>query len=137
MKYNTKIPQEAQQAKERLDYLIEKEVLVEVIKVSPRRSLNQNNYLHLLIGAFGSHFGYSLEEAKIIYKELNPSVYKYDKKGRTFWKSSADLTKEEMAKTIDNFMKISAEHYYPLPPATDQEWLRQIENDIEKSKHYL
>lgn len=111
--------------------------LVEVKKISPKRSLSQNSYLHLLLGAFGAHFGYSLEEAKAIYKELNNSLYRYEKKGRTFWRSSADLSKEDMAKSIDLFMQKSAEQGYPLPLATDQEWLRSIENEIERTKHYL
>lgn len=106
-------------------------------KVSPKRSLNQNSYLHLIIGAFGNHFGYTLEEAKIVYKEINKGVYAYKKRGREFLRSSADLSKEEMAKTIDTFMKKSSETGYDLPLATDQEWLRKIENEIESSKYYL
>lgn len=137
MKYNLSVEAEAEQAVEYLVELVDKDALVEIKKISPKRSLNQNNYLHLIIGAFGQHFGYTLEEAKQIYKELSPGIYKYEKKGRTFWRSSADLTKEDMAKTIDTFMQASAEQDYPLPLATDQEWLREIENEIERSKYYL
>jgi hypothetical protein len=93
--------------------------------------------LHLLIGAFGQHFGYTMEEAKQIYKEISPDLYQYRKKGRTFWRSSAELNKEEMAKTIDRFMEKSKEAGYPLPLATDQEWITQIENEIERSGYYL
>lgn len=137
MKFNLAVPYEAKQADGYLKRLHEKKNVVEVKKVSLKRSLSQNSYLHLLIGAFGNHFGYTLEEAKLIYKELNADTYRYRKKGRTFWRSSADLSKEEMAKTIDAFMQKSAEAGYPLPLATDQEWLRQIENEIERSKYYM
>lgn len=137
MKFNLAVPQEAQQALGYFNKLQETKLVIELKKVSPRRSLNQNNYLHLLIGAFAQHFGYTLEEAKQIYKELSPDIYRYEKKGRIFWRSSADLTKEDMAKTIDVFMRKSAEAGYALPLATDEGWLREIENEIERSKYYL
>jgi hypothetical protein len=137
VKFNLANTAEAERAFEYLTQLVGKESLAEVKKISPTRSLNQNSYLHLLIGAFAAHFGYELEEAKQIYKELSPSIYKYEKKGRDFWRSSADLTKEEMAKSIDRFREASAAQDFPLPTATDQGWLREIENAIEQSSYYL
>ena len=137
MKYNMANLAEAERAFQYLTDLSGKEAIVEVKKVSPKRSLNQNSYLHLLLGAFGSHFGYSLAESKLIYKELNANIYSYKKKHRTFYRSSADLTKEEMMHSIDRFREKSAEQGYPLPTATDQEWLRQIENTIEQTEKYL
>lgn len=137
MKYNLAVQGEADKAFEYLTELVGKEAIAEVVKISPKRSLNQNAYLHLLLSAFGAHFGYSLEEAKQIYKKLNHGVYSYEKNNRRFERSSADLTKEEMAKTIDLFMQKSAQQGYQLPPATDQAWLREVENEIERSKYYL
>jgi hypothetical protein len=142
MKYNFAIPSEVERAKEYFATLVEKKALAEVTKISPKRTLNQNSYLHLIIGAFGVHFGYTLEEAKQIYKDINVSLYEYEKKGvtgvvRKFYRSSADLDKEEMAKSIDHFRLKSDEAGYPLPLATDQGWLREIENAIEQSKYYL
>lgn len=137
MKYNLTYQEQVTQAVDYLAELVGKEARVEIKKISPHRSLNQNSYLHLLLGAFGAHFGYTLEEAKTIYKELNSDLYRYEKKDRTFWRSSADLTKEDMAKSIDRFMQKSAEAGYALPLATDQEWLRQIENEAERSRYYL
>lgn len=137
MKYNLSVPADSKKARDYLAELIQKQALAEVKKISPKRSLPQNNYLHLLIGAFGYHFGYTMEEAKMIYKEISRDIYAYEKKGRTFWRSSADLTKEEMAKTIDRFREASDAHGYPLPLATDQGWLREIENAIEQASYYL
>lgn len=142
MKYNFAIPKEVERAKDYLNKLIEQQSLAEVTKISPKRTLNQNSYLHLIIGAFGSHFGYTLEEAKQIYKELNKAIYQYEKTGltgasRSFYRSSANLSKEEMAKSIDLFREKSDQAGYPLPLATDQDWLREIENAIEQSKYYL
>ena len=135
MKFDTSINAEANKAAEYFTSLLDKKCVVEVKKISPKRSLNQNAYLHLLIGAFGLHFGYDMAEAKQLYKELNGDIYIYRKKGRVFLRSSADLSKEEMAKSIDKFMRKSAEAGYELPLATDEGWLRAIENEIERSQY--
>lgn len=137
MKFNLAIKAEKSEAYRYFTTLSNKKCVVEVKKINPGRTINQNSYLHLIIGYFGVHFGYTLEEAKLIYKEINKAIYAYEKKGRTFYRSSADLDKEEMATTIDRFMEKSKEAGCVLPPATDPEWLRQIENEIERSKYYL
>lgn len=137
MKYNFQHHYEVERARDYLNQLIEKKALAEITKVSPRRSLNQNSYLHLLISAFGAHFGYTLAEAKQIYKELSPDVYNYEKRGRTFYRSSAELTKSEMARSIDRFREKSAEAGYPLPDASQREWLDQLSNSVEQAERYL
>lgn len=137
MNYNLNSIQEADKAFSYLTDLVGKQALVEIKKISPKRSLSQNSYLHLLISYFGLHFGYTIDEAKAIYKEINSNLYKYEKKGRVFWRSSADLTKEEMASSIDRFMQRSAEAGCTLPPATNKEWLLAVQNEIERSKYYL
>lgn len=135
MKYNTANKKERDEAFTYLTDLAAKESLVEVKKISRNRSLKQNSYLHLLLGAFGNHFGYTLEESKLLYKEINKNIYYYKKKGRVFIRSSADLSVDEMKQTIDKFREASAEQGCDLPLATDQDWLRSIENMIEQSKY--
>jgi hypothetical protein len=137
MRFNLAVEEEARNARGYLLDLQAKKEVVELKKVSPKRSLNQNSYLHVLLGMFGVHFGYTLEEAKLIYKQLNTEVYQYGKKSRVFYRSSADLSTEEMARTIDKFRAKSAEQGLDLPSATDEGWLREIENEIERSNHYL
>lgn len=137
MIYNLADPTELKACRNRVSYLARKKRRVTVTEKQPNRSLSQNSYLHLLIAAFGAHFGYTLEESKLVYKQVNSAVYYYKKKGRTFIRSSADLKKDEMARTIDHFMEKSKEAGYALPLATDQEWLMQIENEIERNRHYL
>jgi len=137
MRYRTKEVKQADEAMTYLTKLIGQEAVVEIKKVNPNRSLRQNAYLHLLLSAFGSHFGYTLEESKLIYKEISKDLYQYEKKGRTFTKSSAELNVAEMTKSIDRFRDKSAEAGYPLPLATDQAWLDQIMNEAERNQHYL
>lgn len=138
MKYNTSNQKEANEAFTYLTELIGKEALVEVKKISPTRSLNQNSYLHLLLEAFGAHFGYTTDESKILYKrEVNSRLYVYTKNNQKFLRSSADLTKEEMQISIDKFMQYSSENGYDLPLADSPEHIMFAENQIERNERYL
>jgi hypothetical protein len=138
MKYNLADQSQSGLALNYLLELIKKQVIVDIKKISPKRSLQQNKYLHVLLGAFGQKFGYTLDEAKTVYKrDINPELYVYQKNNSMFLKSSTELSKEEMAKSIDRFREKSAELGYPLPPATDKEWLMQIENEAERTGYYL
>lgn len=138
MKFNTANKEEKKEAFRYFTILSNKRQVVEIKKISPGRSLNQNSYLHLLLGDFGQHFGYDLEEAKTVYKrDINPELYVYEKNNSKFLKSSADLSKDDFAISIDKLMRVSAELGYPLPPATDMEWVRRAENDIEKARRYM
>lgn len=138
MKFDLKSLDETTEAFEYVTELSGKEAMVEIKKISPKRSLSQNSYLHLILTYFGDHFGYETEEAKAVYKYVNVDIYRYHKKGfpYPFWRSSADLTKDEMTTSIDKFRKVSAEHGCELPLAIDQEWLRRIENDHERLRKY-
>lgn len=141
MKYNLANNADAGKAMAYLLDLTRDGKVAEIKKVSPKRSLNQNAYLHLLLGAYALATGNNTENAKALYKWVNQDIYYRKKKvgddAFVHIRSSADLTKEEMAQSIDTFMSWSKENGYPLPPATDQEWLRQVENDMEKQAQYL
>lgn len=137
MKYRMADPIENKAARNRLYYLAKKRRTVEIKEVRHKRTLSQNSYLHLLLAAFGLNFGYTLEEAKLIYKEVNKDIYYYRKKNRTFIRSSASLDSKQMAMSIDKFMDASAEAGFPLPLATDQDWLLEIQNDMERQGRWM
>lgn len=137
MNYNLADKTELKAARNRVSYLARKGQRVRITKVSEGRSLAQNNYLHLILAAFAANFGYRLDEAKTVYKrDVNPDLYVYEKNGAKFLDSSKNLDKEQMAQSIDRFLEFSKDQGYPLPLATDQEWLLQIENEIERSRRY-
>lgn len=137
MRYNLADETEQKQAVDYLKQLIEKKVQVRISRIVRRRSLSQNSYLHLLLSYFGQHFGYTLEEAKILYKQLNPSIYVYRKNNHTFLRSSAELDTVEMTKSIDKFREESKALGFPLPSPDEQEWLARIENDVERAGYWL
>lgn len=137
MKFNLDNKTEVDEAFAYLTELTGRHAIAEVKRIVPARTLKQNSYLHLLIAAWGNHFGYTITEAKHIYKLTNKEIFFYKKKGLSFPRSSADLDKEEMTSSIDNFRLFSAQHGYELPLAIDQAWLRRLENEVERSKNYL
>lgn len=126
-----------------LNSLIGEKKRVDIKEVKPRRSLAQNSYLHLLLSAFGAHFGMSMDEAKGVYKRLpgNKDIYikRFDRDGIRFEyeRSSASLDKMEMTKSIETLREWSAKMGYPLPTATDTAWIERLENDIERVEYYL
>jgi hypothetical protein len=108
----------------RLNALIKKGVLVELKEQRPLRTLSQNSYLHLLLQVFAMEYGCSLDVAKVdYYKRLcNQDLYeveKVNKQGEVVkdLRSSADLTTEEMAQSIDRFKRFAAEGGIYLPDA--------------------
>lgn len=143
MKYNLSSSHDIAEAQRLLSQLTVDGKVVEIKEVKPRRSLQQNAYLHLLLSAFGSHLGMSLDEAKAVYKRLpgNKEIYvkHFERDGIKFEYelSSAKLDKAQMQKSIDVLREWSEKMGYPLPLATDQEWLRQIENMAEQHERYL
>lgn len=138
MKYNLANPVEVIAARSRVTYLVHKKQVVNIVAVNPKRTLNQNSYLHLLLGAYGLELGYTLEEAKTVYKrDINPEIYVYAKNGSKFLRSSADLDVAAMTRSIDHLREFAKEQGIDLPAAENVEELRSIENAMEKSNYYL
>lgn len=133
MKYQLTTVDEIEKAFAYLQLLVEREAEVDIKRVVQSRSLNQNSYLHLLLGIFGLETGYERHEAKILYKrEANPDIYVYDKNGTKFMRSSADLDTAEMARSIDKFIKYAGEQGIELPAANNDDALRYWSNEIEQ-----
>lgn len=139
MKFNLENKPEKDAAFALLTELTAKKKVVDIKRVVPTRTLKQNAYLHLLIGLFGEHFGYLPEEAKQVYKEINSDIYRYEREvrgvTRTYWRTSADITKEQMAKSIDRLMIASASQGFELPAAEDHGFVMYAQNQLEKA-HY-
>ena len=143
MKYRLSNPTEAGQALQFLSQLTGEQKVVDIKEVKPRRSLPQNSYLHLLLGAFGAFIGEDMDAAKGVYKRLpgNKELYikQFERNGVKFEyeRSSASLDKEEMTKSIETLREWSAKMGHPLPTATDQGWLMSLENEVERNSRYL
>ena len=145
MIYNLSNEYEIPKFKEYVNRLFRERAIVEVKKKLPNRSLSQNNYLHLLLGYFGSEYGCSLEEAKIdFYKRTcNRDLYervavnKYGKEVK-FLRSSQELTTAEMTLSIDRFRNWSSSvaGIY-LPAANEHQMLIFAQQEMERNKEFI
>ena len=145
MIYNLNNEYEIPKFKERVEKLVADKATVEIKKIYPKRSLAQNNYLHLLLGYFGSEYGLSIEEVKldIFKRRCNPELFKRshsNKKGLRveFLRSTSELSTAEMATAIERFRNwSSAVAGIYLPSADEQEFLVHIKKVKEEKIDYI
>ena len=138
MRYNLANLLETAQADEYLKKLMKQNAIVEIKKVNPRRSLQQNKYLYLLLGIAGIEWGFSIHEIKTLWKrKISPSIFVYEKNKNKFLRSTADLTTKELTDAIEQLRKFSAEQGLYLPEPHEEERLRYYANEVEKQSNYL
>ena len=145
MVYNLSNQLDVQNAKTRLELLIKRGCIVELTEKKQKRSLNQNAYLHLLLGYFASQTGNTLEWVKQqYYKKLcNPDIFIGEREdlflGRVkYVRSSADLRTDEMNLSIERFRNWSAaEAGIYLPEATSEAEIAALQVEVERYKTYL
>lgn len=120
----------------RFKYLLDHAVLVELTDAT-KRSTAQNSYLHCILGAVALHIGESLEYVKQeVYKRMvNPELYVVEKDNRTLGhievlRSSRDLNKEEMSRSIDRFRKWAAEQGIYTPSPDDLSTIARINAEM-------
>lgn len=146
MLYDLKNPLQREQIKTRFAMLLEKSnSIVELTEKKPRRSDQQNKYLHVILGYFAMETGNTLEFVKQQYfkKLVNAEIFikvqedKYLGKIKIL-RSSADLDSAEMTTAIDRFRNwASAEAGVYLPSANEDELLSLMEVEIARYKQYL
>lgn len=145
MVYNLSNQLDVQNAKTRLELLIKRGCIVELTEKKQKRTLNQNAYLHLLLGYFASQTGNTLEWVKQqYYKKLcNPDLFIGEREdlflGRVkYVRSSADLRTDEMNLSIERFRNwSSAEAGIYLPEATSEAEIAALQVEVERYKTYL
>lgn len=145
MKYDLSKSIDRERFKRRCNELFEKRSFVE-LKDKSSRTLSQNKYLHLIIGYLASEVGVSLEYAKSEYykKATNGEIFirtmtdpVTGRETQTL-RSSSGLTVEEMSITIDRFRDwSSAVAGIYLPEAREEQFLREIEIEIQRNNKYL
>lgn len=133
MKYDLTNPESLKKALAYFHMLQSSGAKCEIKKIHPKRSLSQNRYLHLLFGKYGLEFGWTIEEAKLVVKEQ--LGYSYEKNGKVFSKSTADMNTKELTDFIDKFRNMSATQgcYLPRPDEINFD----LENEIQQYDNYL
>ena len=144
MIYNTLEEFDKQRAITRFNWLVSHGKRIE-LKVVEKRSLRQNNYLHLILSYLAMETGNSLDYAKeIFYKRTaNREIFVREKDdeliGRTeYLRSSADLTTEEFSMSIDRLRDWSSQTagiYLPSP--SEEEFLASIEYEMSRQQRWI
>lgn len=146
MLFNLSNPLDVQNARTRLNLLIERGAMAIIEEKKLRRSLPQNSYLHLLLGYFASQTGCTLEWVKERYYKLaaNRELFLASRtdpvtgKPTNYLRSSALLTSDEMALSITRFRNwAAAEAGIYLPEAHSQAELAALQIEVERYKTYL
>lgn len=144
MIYDLSKPLDREKFKMRVNHLFAQGKQVELIDKT-FRSLRQNSYLHCLLGILALDQGLTINYVKeFYYKRLvNPDIFVITKEDKIIGKievlrSSKDLTKEEMSKSIDKLRNwASSELGCYLPSADEESLLKQAEMEIQRYRSYL
>lgn len=143
--YDLKNPVKRDQFSRRCKSLLEKSDDVVELKVRTARSLRQNSYLHLILQWFAAESGNRMEFVKEKYfKELvNPEIFVIEVQdkwvGKTvITRSTKEITKEDMTLAIERFRNWSSqEACIYLPSADEQNYLEQLEIELERYKDFI
>lgn len=125
--------------------LAESGKIVELTEKKPRRTLQSNKYLHVILAYFGTQTGNTLEWIKQQYykKLVNPDLFIREKEDKYLGRikvlrSSADLDTAEMSLSIDRFRNWAAQQAGIYIPSPDEAILiQQMEIEIERNKEFL
>jgi len=139
-------PFERNKAETMLKTMIDKKAKIELTEKKDNRTIKQNSYLHAVLTIFAIEYGDKLEYVKqVMFKQLiNPEIFKTEyinkKTGevREDWKSTKDLTTEELSKAIERFRNFASEQGIYIMSADEFKdnyfYFKQLE---EQNKIYL
>ena len=144
MLYDLRNPLDRERFKRRCNALYQKQGIVDLSEKA-QRSIQQNKFLHLLLGYLAMETGNTLDYVKeVFYKRAaNKELFLREKEDEILGKveylrSSADLSKEEMTLSIDRFRDWSSQTAgVYLPAANEQEFLASIEYELSKYKQWV
>lgn len=143
--YDTSNPLQKEQFKALSAKLAESGKVVELTEKKPKRSLQSNKYLHVILAYFSCETGNTLEWVKQQYykKLVNPSIFIRERDDKylgriKILRSSAELDSEEMSTSITRFRNwASAECGIYLPSADEDRLIQLMEIEIGRNKDYL
>lgn len=144
MIYDLSKPLDREKFKLRVNHLFAQGKQVELVEKT-FRSLRQNSYLHCILGILAIDQGLTIEYVKENYykKLVNPDIFVVTKEDKIIGKvevlrSSKELTKEEMSKSIDKLRNwASSELGCYLPSADEESLLKEAEMEIQRYRSYL
>jgi hypothetical protein len=143
MFYDGNNPLDVQNARLKLNKLIDKKCVFELTEKKPKRSLSQNSYLHLILSYFAVQYGCGTEESKVrFYKcTCNSDLFWRDnpkRPGERYLRSSSDLDTREMTLSIERFRNWSVQKASIYLPSPEDELEQQAARlEIERNKSFV
>ena len=145
MIYDLKNALQRENFKTRANSLFVSQKVVELTEKKPVRTIQQNKYLHVIIGYFATQYGCTLEYVNQNYFKIlcNKDIFVRDTDDKylgkvTIVRSSAALDTSEMTTAIDRFRNwASAEAGIYLPEPHESEMLTYAMQEMERYKQYL
>lgn len=145
MRYDGGNPLHAAGARAKLDKLVREKKIFDITEKKPKRTINQNSYLHVCIAYFASQYGERAEYVKEQYykRHVNPQVFVRQREDRLigeveYLRSTADLDTWELSLTLERFRTWAAKEAGIYIPAPNEERLIALcEMEIERNKEYL
>lgn len=140
MRFDLSKQLDLQRFKLRVNKLIENKKIVDLTEKRKRRTLSQNNYLHLILSWFGVETGYTLEQVKqdVFKRHVNKELFISEKNGILICKSTTELDTKQLSQAIEKFRNwSSSEMNIYLPSANEKGMLNEIESRLYNFKQYL
>jgi hypothetical protein len=143
VRFHLKDPLELERAADYLAKLAGREATVDITKVVYKRSLQANKFYHVMLSYFGTQVGATLEEVKVLIRQLQTDLYQTTRKEIAgvvveTSRSSADFNAAEMATSIDRFRQWAREVAgVDIPAPTDTALLTYMDDVIQQNAAYL
>ncbi len=135
MKLDTSLPYDLQRANEYFKTLVESKSKIELKKYSPKRSLSQNAYLHVLFQYIALETGYTTEQAKVVMKRAFGSFMIENVLGTKFLVSTAHLDSAQMTGFID-WIRLFALENFDLNLLSSEDY-KHNRFEVEKELQYV
>lgn len=142
--YDTSNPLQKEQFKARSAKLAERGKVVELTEKKPKRTLNQNKYLHICLAYFGCQIGETMEYVKRNYYKIlcNKDTFIREREDKflgkiKYLRSSADLDSAEMSLTIERFRNFSSAQGIYIPSPEEERLIQMMEIEIDQNKPYI
>lgn len=144
MQYDLSNPLHVQQAKAKLEKLIKGQKVFELTEKKPKRSLNQNKYLHVILAYFGCQIGETMEYVKRNYYKIlcNKDTFVRERDDKylgkiKYLRSSADLDSAEFSLTIERFRNFASAQGVYIPSPEEERLIQLMEIEVEHNNLYI
>lgn len=144
MQYDGSNPLHVQQAKAKLEKLIKGQKVFELTEKKPKRSLNQNKYLHVILAYFGCRIGETMEYVKRNYYKIlcNKDTFVRERDDKylgkiKYLRSSADLDSAEFSLTIERFRNFASAQGVYIPSPEEERLIQLMEIEVEHNNLYI